>query len=181
MASYLPICATSTAAASVRADNLLDPPRPPSAFVGGQPTTCVLSSSSPNNDCERHHPHYHGKSLISNNSFKCSLPHTVLFCIARSVLSLPLTHIGRVRRWWAIQGMHLAFFLQDPPKTCIIGLFLACPWRLLWKRGTKWRSLICSPLLPNFNITSGHLHFCVNIPPTTLLSQDYWGGKIQRL
>ena len=105
----------------------------------------------------------------------------LLFCIARSLLSLPSTHIGRGRRWWAVQGMHLAFFLQDPPKTCVIGFFLVCPWRLLWKRGTKWRSLICSPLLPNFNITSGHSHLCVLTPPTTPLSRHYWGGKTQRL
>jgi hypothetical protein len=38
------------------------------------------------------------KLLILNNIFKCSLSHTVLFCIAQSLLSLPLAHIGRGRR-----------------------------------------------------------------------------------
>ena len=56
-------------------------------------------------------------------------------------------------------------------------VFLACPRRLLRKCGTKLRSLICSPLLPNFNITSGHSHLCVLTPPMTPLSQDYGGGK----
>jgi hypothetical protein len=54
-ASYLPICAALTAAASVRVDDLSDPPCPPSAIVGGWPTTCISSTSSCNNDHERHH------------------------------------------------------------------------------------------------------------------------------
>ncbi len=98
------------------------------------------------------------------------------FCIARRLLSLPSTHIGRGRMWWAVQGIHLAFFLQDPPKTCVIRVFLECPRRLLWKCGTKWRSLICSLLLPNFNITSGHSHFAY-LPPQRHHSLETIGGE----
>ncbi len=78
-------------------------------------------------------------------------------------------------------GHALGILSLGSPKDLRHLFFLACPRRLLWKRGIKWRSLICSPLLPKFNITSGHSHFCVHTSPTTPLSRDYWGGKTQRL
>ena len=117
---------------------------------------------------------------LLNNIFRCSLPHAVLFCIAQSLLLLPSTHIGRGRRWWAVQGTHLEFFPQVPPKTCIIGFF-GVSAEVAVKAWNQMEELICSPHLPNFNITAGHLHLCVPTPPMTPLSWDYWGGKTQRL
>jgi len=102
----------------------------------------------------------------------------VLFCI--TCLQLPL--ITAIDSHWEGQkvmgctGHALGSLLQDPPNTCGI-VFLAYLQFLLWKRGTKWRSLIFSPLLPNINITSGQLAFMHTYPPNDTTLSSLLGGK----
>ena len=71
--------------------------------------------------------------------------------------------------------MCLAFSLQDNRKTCASKDFLVYPWRFPSRHGAWQRSIFCFPPLPNFNITSGHLHLCI-LTPQRCNSLEVIGG-----